>query len=194
MGEEMDAAKRAVREHLKQNGDKFDPVQKQDEDDKNYVLPRALRKGDEVIIRSLGTKGVVVEVPDKSGNAQIKAGILTTRVNVKDLKLVEEEATLTKDGKKSKVSTYSVQKNHDFKDEIDLRGMNGEEAWFAVDKYLDSAILYGFRTVRIIHGKGTGALRAALWKYFKHDKRIKSYRHGEYGEGDAGVTIVTLGK
>jgi DNA mismatch repair protein MutS2 len=140
----------------------------------------------------LGTKGVVVEVPDKSGNAQIKAGILTTRVNVKDLKLVVEEATLTKDGKKNKVSTYSVQKNHDFKDEIDLRGMNGDEAWFAVDKYLDSAILYGFRTVRIIHGKGTGALRQAMQNFLRTDKRVASFRRGQYGEGDSGVTVVEL--
>ena len=192
MGEEMDAAKRAVREHLKQNGDKFDPVQKENEDDKNYVLPRALRKGDEVIIRSLGTKGVVVDVPDKSGNAQIKAGILTTRVNIKDLKLVIEEATLTKDGKKNKVSTYIVQKNHDFKDEIDLRGMNGDEAWLAVDKYFDEAILFGFRKVRLIHGKGTGALKTALWKFLKGDKRISSFRIGQFGEGDGGVTVVEL--
>ena len=192
MGEEMDAAKRAVREHLKQNGDKFDPVQKPEEDDRNYVLPRALRKGDEVIIRSLGTKGVLVDAPDKSGNAQVKAGILTTRVNIKDLKLVEEESALIKDGKKNKVSTYSVQKNHDFKDEIDLRGMNGEEAWFAVDKYLDSAILYGFRTVRLIHGKGTGALRQAMQNFLRTDKRVASFRRGQYGEGDSGVTVVEL--
>lgn len=192
MGEEMDAAKRAVREYLKQNGDKFDPVQKPDEDDKNYVLPRALRKGDEVIIRSLGTKAVLVDAPDKSGNVQVKAGILTTRVNIKDLKLIEDEASLITDGKKNKASTYSVQKNHDFKDEIDLRGMNGEEAWFTVDKFLDSAILYGFRTVRLIHGKGTGALRQALWNFLRTDKRVASFRRGQYGEGDSGVTVVEL--
>ena len=69
----------------------------------------------------------------------------------------------------------------------------GDDAWFVVDKYLDDAVLANIPTVRIIHGKGTGALRAALWKYFKTDKRVKAYRHGEYGEGDAGVTVVTLG-
>ena len=71
-----------------------------------------------------------------------------------------------------------------------MRGMIGDDAWFVVDKYLDDAVLAGVATVRIIHGKGTGALRAALWKYFKTDKRIKSYRHGAYGEGDAGVTVI----
>ena len=68
--------------------------------------------------------------------------------------------------------------------------MIGDDAWFVVDKYLDDAVLSGVPSVRIIHGKGTGALRAALWKYFKTDKRIKSYRHGSYGEGDAGVTVI----
>ena len=145
-----------------------------------------------MVIRSLGTKGVLIEVPDKNGNVQIKAGILTTRVNIKDLKLVEDEPGVISDGKKTKASTYSVQKSHDFKDEIDLRGMNGEEAWFAVDKYLDSAILYGFRTVRLIHGKGTGALRQALWNFLRTDKRVASYRRGQYGEGDSGVTVVEL--
>ena len=70
--------------------------------------------------------------------------------------------------------------------------MIGDDAWFVIDKYIDDAVLACMPSVRIIHGKGTGALRAALWKYFKSDKRIKSYRHGEYGEGDAGVTVVTL--
>ena len=68
--------------------------------------------------------------------------------------------------------------------------MIADDAWFVVDKYLDDAVLASVPSVRIIHGKGTGALRAALWKYFKTDKRIKSYRHGAYGEGDAGVTVV----
>lgn len=77
-----------------------------------------------------------------------------------------------------------------FRPEIDVRGRIGDDAWFVVDKYLDDAVLANIPSVRIIHGKGTGALRAALWRYFKNDPRIKSYRHGEYGEGDAGVTVI----
>ena len=84
--------------------------------------------------------------------------------------------------KKSIVSTFHA--------EIDVRGMIGDDAWFVVDKYLDDAVLAGVPSVRIIHGKGTGALRAALWKCFKSDPRIQSFRHGSYGEGDAGVTII----
>ena len=70
--------------------------------------------------------------------------------------------------------------------------MIGDDAWFVVDKHLDDAILASVPFVRIIHGKGTGALRAALWKYFKSDKRIKTYKHAEYGDGDAGVTVIEL--
>jgi DNA mismatch repair protein MutS2 len=70
--------------------------------------------------------------------------------------------------------------------------MMGEEAWFKVDKYLDEAMLTGLHTVRLIHGKGTGALKKALWERLRHDTRIKSYRIGQYGEGDGGVTVVEL--
>ena len=101
-----------------------------------------------------------------------------------------------KDDPKPKVSEGKIKKSivSTFKPEIDVRGMIGEDAWFVVDKYLDDAILAGISTVRIIHGKGTGALRASLWKDFRIDKRIKSYRHGEYGEGDSGVTVIELKK
>jgi DNA mismatch repair protein MutS2 len=70
--------------------------------------------------------------------------------------------------------------------------MTGEEGWYVVDGYIDNAIVAGLHSVTIIHGKGTGALRAALWKYFKADKRVKSFRAGAYGEGDYGVTVVDL--
>ena len=79
-----------------------------------------------------------------------------------------------------------------FKDEIDLRGMTGDEAWLAVDKYIDEANIIGIQRVRLIHGKGTGALKKALWQFLKGDKRIASFRIGQYGEGDGGVTIVDL--
>ena len=70
--------------------------------------------------------------------------------------------------------------------------MNGDEAWFKVDKYIDEAILAGFSRVRLIHGKGTGALKKALWQFLRGDKRIASFRLGQYGEGDGGVTILDL--
>ena len=190
LGEELQGARRAVREHLRANSEKFDPVEKKR--DENYVLPRKLKKGDEVIIMTLGTEATLLEDPDKSGNVRVQAGILQTRVKIKDLKLKENEPTVTVGDKKQKVSSYTVQRSSSFRDEIDLRGMNGDEAWFAVDKYFDEANLYGFKRVRLIHGKGTGALKAALWKYLKGDKRISGFRIGQFGEGDGGVTVVEL--
>ncbi len=190
LGSELQNARRAVREHLRENSDKYDPVEKKT--DENYVLPRKLKKGDEVIIMTLGSKATLLEDPDKSGNVRVQAGILQTRVNIQNLKLCEDEPTVQTGDKKVKTSTYTVNRSSSFKDEIDLRGMNGDEAWLAVDKYFDEAILFGFRKVRLIHGKGTGALKTALWKFLKGDKRISSFRIGQFGEGDGGVTVVEL--
>ncbi len=191
LGDEMAQARRAVREHLRENSDKYDPVISR-EADEDYVLPRALKKGDEVTIMSIGSDAVLLDAPDKNGNVQVQAGILRTRVNIKDLRLKENTPNVISDGKKIKASAYTVSSRDAVRDEIDLRGMTGDEAWLAVDKYLDRAILSGLSRVRLIHGKGTGALKAALWKFLKGDKRISSFRIGQWGEGDGGVTVVEL--
>lgn len=191
LGDELQATRRAVREHLRENSEKFDPVEKKR--DENYVLPRKLKKGDEVIIMTLGSSATLLEDPDKSGNVRVQAGILQTRVKIKDLKLKEDDGITVKSGeKKMKTSTYTVSRSSTFRDEIDLRGMTGDEAWLAVDKYFDEAVMAGFKKVRLIHGKGTGALKAALWKFLKGDRRISSFRIGQFGEGDGGVTVVEL--
>ena len=191
LGSELDRARKAVRDHWRENSDKFDPVEKPKVDE-NYVLPRKLKKGDLVLIVSLGSEATLLEEPDKSGNVRVRAGILTTRVNIKDLRLKEDEPKVISGDKKIKASTYSVTRSTTFRDEIDLRGMTGDEAWLAVDKYFDEATLANVRTLRLIHGKGTGALKTALWKFLKGDKRISSFRIGQFGEGDGGVTIVEL--
>ncbi len=190
-GEELERTRRAVRSHIRDNEDKYNPVNERTNE--NYVLPRPLRKGDTVLLVDLGREAVVLELPDPHGNVQVQAGIIRTRTKLKNLRLKEESVTLIdKDNQKKAVSTYRKQVSSDCIDEIDLRGKTGDEAWFAVDKYLDDAILSGFHTVHLIHGKGTGALRAALWQYLKRDKRIRSFRIGQYGEGDGGVTVVEL--
>ena len=76
------------------------------------------------------------------------------------------------------------------KNEVDVRGLTGDDAYFVIDRYFESAIMAGYHTVSIIHGKGTGALRNAVWDHLRHDKRVLSFRSGRYGEGDTGVTIV----
>ncbi len=191
LGSELDRARRAVRDHWRENSDKFDPVEKPKLDE-NYVLPRKLKKGDLVTVVTLGSEATLLEDPDKSGNVRVQAGILQTRVNIKDLRLKENEPKVISGDKKIKASSYSVTRTTTFKDEIDLRGMTGDEAWLAVDKYFDEAMLANVRTVRLIHGKGTGALKTALWKFLKGDKRLSNFRIGQFGEGDGGVTVVEL--
>ncbi len=163
-------------------------------EDKDYKLPRALKVGDKVFLTTISKEGVVTALADKKGQISVSSGILKTKVTEDKLRLIEGNIVY-RDTEKPRVNEGKVKKavNTSFKPEIDVRGMIGDDAWFVVDKYLDDAVLSGIATVRIIHGKGTGALKAALWKYFKSDRRIKAYRHGEYGEGDAGVTVITLG-
>ena len=164
-------------------------------EDDNYKLPRALKVGDKVFLTTIKKEGVVTALADKKGQISVTSGILKTKVTEDKIRLIDGNVKYVSDTV-PKVNEGKVKKTivSNFKPEIDVRGMIGDDAWFVVDKYIDDAVLAGMPTIRIIHGKGTGALRAALWKYFKQDKRIKSYRHGEYGEGDAGVTVLTLGK
>ncbi len=160
--------------------------------DDDYKLPRPLKTGDKVYVVTVGSEGVVTALKDKKGLVSVTCGILKTKVEEEKLRLLDGTQKFKKKEQPKRVSEGKVKKSivTSFKSEIDVRGMIGDDAWFVVDKYLDDAVLAGVGTVRIIHGKGTGALRAALWKCFKSDSRIKSYRHGEYGEGDAGVTVI----
>ncbi len=190
LGEELARARRDLREHLRSNSDSYDPIEDRSND--GYVLPRALKKGDEVIIMSLGKRAVLLEAPDRSGKVNVQAGIIKTKAEVSDLRLVEEEAKVVSSGGKKNAGAYRSSVSRDFKDEIDLRGMTGDEAWGAVDKYFDEAQIAGFHTVRLIHGKGTGALKKALWEYLKKDSRVASFRIGQFGEGDGGVTVVEV--
>lgn len=192
LGEELEAARRRIREHLKENEDKFNPVDAEEDD--GYVLPRALHKGDKVYIRNIKQEGVLLADPDRSGNVSVQAGGIRTKTKLGNLKLLDDVVMVT-DGtgqKKTAKEFCATTVSRACSDEIDLRGMTGDEAWMAVDRYLDDAMFAGLHTVRLIHGKGTGALRQALWKMLKGDGRIAAYRIGQYGEGDGGVTVVEL--
>lgn len=191
LGEKLSAARRAVRAHLKESEARFNPVEQRTNE--HYRLPRSLRRGDEVYLVDIDKKGVLLTDPDHSGNVQVQAGIIRTRSKVENLRLIENEPGVGAPGEKATpAKDYHVSVSRDFKDEIDLRGMTGDEAWLSVDKYFDTAAVAGFHTVRLIHGKGTGALRASLWDRLKHDRRVASFRIGRYGEGDGGVTVVEL--
>lgn len=162
--------------------------------DEDYKLPRPLKVGDKVYLTTVGTEGVVTALADKKGLISVTAGILKTKVSEDKLRLLDGNVKFKNKTKPSHAGEGKVKKSivSEFRIEVDVRGMIGDDAWFVVDKYLDDAILANVPSVRIIHGKGTGALRAALWKYFKADKRIRTYRHAEYGDGDAGVTVIEL--
>ena len=188
--EELDEARRAVRRTIREGSAKVDPVE--EKKDEKYVLPRDLKCGDKVYIVNIDKEGILLETPDKSGSVLVQAGILKTRTKLSNLQLIEEKPQIISGKQKKAVSDFHAKVNRDFRDEIDLRGMLGDEGWMAVDKYLDEALVANFGRVRLIHGKGTGALKNALWQHLKHDRRVASFRLGAYGEGDGGVTIVEL--
>ena len=131
----------------------------------------------------------MLDLPNKQDMVLIQAGVIKTKIRLSDLKLIEESA---KKKDKSNQSGYRTTVSRDFKPEIDLRGKTGEEAWSAIDKYFDEAQIAGFRSLRLIHGKGTGALKKYIWNELRHDSRVSTYRIGQFGEGDGGVTVVEL--
>ncbi len=193
--DEMTArAREEVRARMRETEKLFEGVDVRDIED-DYTLPRELKVGDKVYLTTVGKEGVVAALKDKNGLVLVTSGILKAKVTEDKIRLLEDGVKYRrKEESGPKAGEGKVKKTivSTFKPEVDVRGMIGDDAWFVVDKYLDDAILAGISTVRIIHGKGTGALRAALWKYFKGDKRIATYRHGAYGEGDAGVTVIEL--
>ena len=192
LGEELDAARKKVREHMRANEEKYNPVdENQDED---YVLPRPLKKGDAVYLMNISQEGVVLAEPDRSGNVSVQIGPVRTKTKVKNLKLMDDVITVTdsQGNKKTAKEFAKTTVSRACSDEIDLRGMTGDEAWYEVDRYLDAVQMAGLRTCRLIHGKGTGALRAALWQKLRNESRIANFRIGQYGEGDGGVTIVEM--
>ncbi|MBE6636003.1 MAG: endonuclease MutS2 [Ruminococcaceae bacterium] len=187
-------ARESVRQSLREVEDMYSGMKvKEVSLDEDYKLPRPLKVGDKVYVITVGAEGVVTALADKKGLIAVTAGVLKTKVTEDKLRLLDGK-TQYKQKKQPSPGEGKVKRSivSDFRIEVDVRGMIGDDAWFVVDKYLDDAILASVPSVRIIHGKGTGALRAALWRYFKCDKRIKTYRHAEYGDGDAGVTVIEL--
>ena len=179
--------KKDIRSKLSHDDDKYNPIEKIEE---NYVLPRPLVKGDRVVLRNLGTEGVILDNPDKNGNVAVQAGIVKTKTNIKNLALVT--STKENDSSPATKTKQKVFVTKEFSPSCDVRGKNIEDAWLDIDKYLDEAQMFGVKSVTIVHGKGTGALRRGLWEFFRKDYRIKKYRNGEYGEGDFGVTVLEL--
>ena len=160
--------------------------------EKNPTLappPKDLKPGDLVDIIHLGTRGTVLSKPDAKGEVQLQAGIMKLKANISQLRLVEQKQPPKK---KSTVMVHSQSASRTVRMECDVRGMALDEALIEVEHYLDEAVMAGMNEVAIVHGKGTGTLRAGIQKHLKTYPHVKSFRLGQYGEGETGVTIVTL--
>lgn len=154
LAEALDEGRKSIRRRLREAADEVNPVYETEDGD--YVLPRALKKGDTVLIVNLNQRGTLTDSPDKNGNVTVKTGFLNTKTNIKNLRLIEEAATVTtSDRKRIAASKYQAAVNNTFSPSIDLRGQLGDDAWFMVDKYLDEAIMANVKNVTLIHGKGT---------------------------------------
>lgn len=158
----------------------------------NHKVPKKLRIGDSVKVLSMNLKGTVHTLPNAKGDLYVQMGILRSLVNINDLVLIDDESTspiAKKYGSGSSSGKIKMSKSASVSTEINLIGMTVDEAIAHLDKYLDDAYIAHLPSVRIVHGKGTGALRSAVHAHLKRQKYVKSFRLGEAGEGDAGVTI-----
>lgn len=155
----------------------------------NPKVPKKLRIGDSVKVLSMNLTGTVHSLPNAKGDLFVQMGILRSQVNIKDLVLIEDAAPGSKKYAKTGAGKLKMSKSASVSTEINLIGKTVDEAIALLDKYLDDAYLAHLPSVRIVHGKGTGALRSAVQSHLKRQSYIKSFHLGEFGEGDAGVTI-----
>ncbi|MEM1483657.1 endonuclease MutS2 [Oscillospiraceae bacterium PP1C4] len=190
-GERMALAKVAFKANMRKLQDLADPVTRKNPD--NYVPERPLKRGDTVRLVTLNKEGVLLSAPDGQGYVNVQAGIIKTKVHQSEVRLVDmknKRVTINNAG----VSTRNVtsKATRQIKTELDLRGMTTDEALIEVDRFIDGSVLSGVTTITIIHGKGTGALRAAVQQRLKQHRNVKNFRLGVYGEGESGVTVAEL--
>ena len=198
--EKTSAAQRAIRareiakkdtEKLLNQSDVVHPIKKE------YVPLKEVRVGQEVVIAELDQPATVVNLPDRNGMVEVRAGIIKTKVPLKGLRAPDKMKKAPAAPKRSAAKREGghttldrVQRTASM--EADLRGLTVEEALMETDQYIDHAVLSGQSEIWLIHGKGTGALRSAIQQHLKGHKNVKSFRLGRYGEGEAGVTVVEL--
>ena len=190
---ELEKKRHKVRDKINEKNGKLalGNTQKKPADQKT-VDPKKLKKGDSVKIISMNLKGIVNTLPDARGNLFVQCGIMRMQTNVNDLVPVKEETITAPALQRTNTGKLKMSKSFSVSSEINLLGCTVDEAIAKLDKYLDDAYLAHLPSVRVVHGKGTGALRSAVQSHLKRLKYVKEYRLGEYGEGDAGVTIVTF--
>ena len=160
---------------------------------KKAYKPSDFKLGESVKVLSMNLTGTISSKPDSRGNVTVQMGILRSQVNISDLEIIEDVNPYSpKAMKRTSKSKIKMSKSLSVSPEINLLGKTVDEAVSELDKYLDDALLSHLNSVRVVHGKGTGALRKGIHEYLRRQKHVKSYRLAEYGEGDAGVTIVEL--
>lgn len=180
--------RRAVKSQMGEMDDLINPADLADNWDYDYKLPRAPKQGDRVVIKGIG-EGEIVEVKDN--NILVKSGFLKTRVKMSDIMLLDKPKEKPKPVRHNVYRTSS-RADADVKTEIDLRGETVDEALGELGLFIDKCVLNSIEEIRIIHGKGTGALRNAVTDYLKSHPNIADYRLGKYGEGENGVTIAHI--
>ncbi len=190
----MEAKRAAVGKKLAASRKKASVAAKDNDKPKNHKVPKNLRVGDPVKVLSMNINGTVYSLPNARGDLQVQMGIMRSKVNINDLILLEDNDTAAKTtGKKSRYTgNGGFSKAATISPEINLLGLNGDEAVAKLDKYLDDAYVSHLKSVRVVHGKGTGALRKAVHQYLRKQKIVDEFHLAEFGEGDAGVTIVTF--
>ncbi len=167
-----------------------------EESNDGYVLPRALVKGDRVLVWDTKRNGIIITPPDNKGFCFVQIGVMKSKVEVSKLRLVEKQQPIKTKNKTKQggVSTKGVESRMTRKlsTELDIRGYAADDGIYAVDSFIDDAVMSGVGVVTIIHGKGTGVLKNAIRSHLKHHPSVKSSRKGLYGEGEDGVTVVEL--
>lgn len=183
-------AKSQIKSKLNKFEDLVNPITQEEIDSEEYVLPRPLKVGDIVIVRTLGGEGEVMSLPDKNGNVEVSTGLIKTRVKIENLRLTNKIKPKNNGARTVKRSTSRAETS--VSQSCDLRGKTVEEALLDLDLFIDNAVMSGLGEITVIHGKGTGALRKAVTDHLRHHSSVKTSRLGVYGEGENGVTIVTM--
>ena len=188
---DVTSAKTVLRRKMKELERSASPVSKHKTE--AYVLPRKLKSGDVVYLQDFGTEGTVVAPPDNKDCLTVRAGILTTKVPVSSVRLVDDsKRRVTKDGGYVSTKQARSQTVRDVATEVDLRGMDTIEAMIELDRSVDAAVLSNVKVLTAIHGKGTGVLRKAVHQRLRGHRSVRTYRLGVFGEGESGVTIIEL--
>ena len=185
-------ARAAVKKGLNAIDAAADPVVSLYDEDEEYVLPRPLKVGDKVIIASLGKSADVMSLPDKNENVEVMAGAAKMRVPLRELRLSDKKNEQKKATPRRNVSGVESRLNLSAETKLDLRGMTVDDCLIELDRFIDYSMRTGVNDFTVVHGKGTGALKTAVRQYLKKSPFVKTSRPGVYGEGEDGVTIVTL--